>query len=124
MELYSSLYYFAVSGFSLGTSFIALAVRDLTRSVSTRSKLQHGQIRILNNPFHQLPGQRAAGSAVYTNSGVIGRLVEIIVNNEIDVNNEKEVLEINSSKFDKGVYFLCLKSPFNFNKTIKFVVNR
>ena len=49
---------------------------------------------------------------------------KMIVNNEIDVNNEKEVLEINSSKFDKGVYFLCLKSPFNFNKTIKFVVNR
>lgn len=49
---------------------------------------------------------------------------KVILNSEIAVNYESEVLEINSSKLDKGVYFLCLKSPFNNQQNIKFVVNK
>lgn len=48
---------------------------------------------------------------------------KIIVNKEIDVNSNQEIVEVNSVNFDKGVYFLCLKSSFNFNKNIKFVVS-
>jgi hypothetical protein len=49
---------------------------------------------------------------------------KLIVDNKITVNSENETLEINSSKLDKGVYFLCLKSSFNYYKNIKFVVSK
>ena len=49
---------------------------------------------------------------------------KMVVNKEIQVNNDKEVIEVNSTKLDKGVYFLCLKSAFNYNKNIKFVVSK
>jgi len=48
---------------------------------------------------------------------------KMILNNDLTISNENEILEINSSKLDKGVYFLCFKSPFDFYKNIKFVVN-
>lgn len=60
------------------------------------------------------------GNYYYSIIDITGKTV---INNEINVNSNHKLLNISSSKLDKGVYFLCFKSHFGIYKNIKFVVN-
>ena len=96
---------------------------DIDKLIETNEK-DNSELTLYPNPnngiFNFKLENLKKGKYNYIIVDVAGK---IIVNKEIDVNSNQEIVEVNSVNFDKGVYFLCLKSSFNFNKNIKFVVS-